>query len=724
MSTLQIGFFGLRNAGKTVGATVLYLTESGDGLDVTVGDEDTVRYLRPLAEALERGDVPSPTMGAPTHLKWQVSIGDARHDLETTDFPGELLETIGQEGDPVTEEALAKFRRQVRDWFARCDAILLFIDSTQSGTVRYRDALVRILEEMSRRPTLRGNKARAVGVVFTKGDRVADSPQHLDDEAAVKELLARHPLYEVVQRRLREFPTDLKTQVFLSSALGWNFLTVPEKEKQRRKVEPCNWFAAVRWAVEQAAALVEETHKEVLDELEQEVKKGWEQRAALLTSYPRFLRWLDDADRQFRLSTGPCAGRLAALRGRLVRQRRNQKRLRIVAGAFAVLFLLGVGYRFARQAQLGGYDSYERLTAERPGEPGVRERLAYYDEKISPRGHDWFWLTSDRRRAADARAESDRGLLARVVAEEAYFDWSAADERLDREGRQPHRHAAATAYLQKHGTSARPERAAAVARVADQTRPAYEADQDAWQKLASRPAARPEEYEEKYRDLLRYAGRPDALQAETARALAETTRLGWDEVEYRELRELGQKCTTPDTFARLESAATDYLRPNRHTRTMANPVEGLAREVRKMRQGKDYWVLVEQVHIPDGSDLHAKFFGFPNCSVKIALGGQSFETKPVKPPKKDSDGGFTVAVNQRLGPYHAAWGPETATVTVVTNRGFFPNNVASESLKHDELVLSRFNGRPVEVTCRLGKTVTVSTDCPDARPPALPAFNR
>jgi hypothetical protein len=724
MSTLQIGFFGLRNAGKTVGSTVLYHTESGDGLDVTVRDVETIKYLRPLAEALEKGDVPNPTLGDPRYLKWRVAVADKSYDLETTDFPGELLEAIGQEGDPVGEGALAEVREQVRKWFVHCDAILLFVDSTQEGTIRYRDALVRLLDEMSRRPTLRGSAQRAVGVVFTKGDRIASSPDLLGDEEAVTELLAGHPLYQMVQRRLHEHRDNLKSQVFLSSALGWNFLPIPDKNKARRKVEPCKWFAAVRWSIEQATVLVEQTHKQVLDELEQVIaEKKRDEKRSLLTNYRRVLRWLDDADRDFKLSEGPCASRFLALRERLYAEKKSQRCVRLLTGLATAVLLLGVGYHFGRETRIGAFDTYDRLAQERPGEAGVCERLAYYEANIERCHSDRFWGVAERRKTADQRAEADRLVLPRILAEQAFTAWAEADERHDKAGQQPRRHAAAKAYLRAHGASAQPERLAVVTRVVEQTQKAFEADQAEWLGLAGRPTVRPDDYAQKIRDLKKYADRPDALMVTEARALVEATRLDWDRLEYTDLLALSRTCTEPDSFDHLESVAKDYVRRDRHGCTMAAPVNDLIRRIGELRGPKSYSVLIKQVQIPAGSDLHAEFTGHPNCSVKVALGGQAYETKKVKPPKKDSDGGFTIDVNQRLGPYQVAWGEQTATVTVITNRSVFPNDVASSTLTHDKLVMTRFNA-PVPVTCRLGKTVTVLADCPEARLPTLPAFAR
>ena len=383
--------------------------------------------------------MPNPTLGDPRYLKWRVAVADKSYDLETTDLPGELLEAIDQEGDPVGEAALAPVREQVRQWFVHCDAILLFVDSTQQGTIRCRDALVQLLDEMSRRPTLRGSAQRAVGVVFTKGDRLAASAAGwlLGDEAAINKLLERHPLYQIVQRRLPEYQDNLKSHVFLTSALGWNFFPIPERDKVRRKVEPCNWFAAVRWSIEQAAALVEQTHNQVLDELEGEIAgNGRESKRSLLTNYGLALRWLDDADRDFQtLCRAVCESVLLPRVSVLYAEKKRQRRIRLLTALPALVLLLGVGYHFGREASITVYDSYDRLAEEQPGEAGVGERLAYYEENIEQRHFDRFWGVVDRRRTANQRAKEDRQVLSRVLAEQAFVAWSAEDERYDKAGR-------------------------------------------------------------------------------------------------------------------------------------------------------------------------------------------------------------------------------------------------------------------------------------------------
>src|SRR5437899_2206553 len=97
LPTLRIGLFGLRGAGKTVSLSVAYLAETGDGLEATVRDPGTLRYLRPFADALQHGEVPPATrIAPPTTLKWCFRLNNAAYEVETIDFAGELLDVIGQ----------------------------------------------------------------------------------------------------------------------------------------------------------------------------------------------------------------------------------------------------------------------------------------------------------------------------------------------------------------------------------------------------------------------------------------------------------------------------------------------------------------------------------------------------------------------------------------------------------------------------------------------------
>lgn len=720
MQTLRIGLFGLKRAGKTVISSVLYHQETGDGLELTVRDDGTIRYLRPLAESLERGDVPVATHGPPTLLKWTAAVGETRYQLETTDFPGELLDVIGQDGDPVGEAVMAKFRKEVRDWFVQCDAVLLVIDATDRGTVRYRDALVGLLDEMARRPTLRGCTRRAVGVVFSKADAAFGERTPLHDPGAVEAALREHPLYEVVHRRLREARDGVRTRVFASTALGWHFVAVGDARKADRRVRPQNLFAPVRWAIEQGAELVGEAHRQILDELSTVVQeKASEDRVWPFVNYKAMTRAMEEADQQFGLSSGPAAARFAALRQRLEADRTRRRRAAAAVGVAVAMGWLALSYGYVQQSRLEMYDEYDRLLDAKFEEAGVRERLAFFKEHIATRGSDWFWRTADRRQAAEDRNATDQRVFARVLATEAFEEWKKHDAADRAAGFDARRHAAAAAYLVKYGQDGPPECLAAVREVARRTKEAHDADVREWEAVANAPADDPARCEQKVARLRAYADRPGSLKPDDARAAAGETLKRWDRVEYESLFDMARQARAP--FQELEAAAAGYVRPSRHPSTMADAVRPLIEQIAGMRKGKSYYVLVKTVSIPDGSNLHAETWGYPNCSVTVGVGPQSHTTTKVKPPAMDRDRGFTIEFNQRLGPFDIGFGPVAAVVKVTTHRTVFGDSWAALGFESDTWVMPELD-KAVAPTCRSGKQVKVVLECPDARLPALPPF--
>jgi hypothetical protein len=717
---VKLGLFALRGGGKTVALTCLYKKGSGDGLDLDIVDEASILYLRPLAERLDQGYVPVATEGPPRVLDWQATLGDAKYSLEFADFPGELLDVIGRAGDPVGESVLDEIRREVRERFIQVDAILLLIDVSDPSTLRSRDAIVRLLDDLARRPTLRGTTRRPIALVFTKGDKVAAGPNVLQDSEAVHNLLQAHPIYDVIRRRLEQRGDQVITKEFLVSALGWSFFSVPDKHKQNRTVEPANLFAAVRWAIEQAQREVTETHQQVLGELEQGVSER-SQEDGLFTNHWRLKRELESADRTFNLATGPCADRFTELCARVDKRWAFQRRGLMAVGSLALSFALLAGYWWLRERRLEAYDAFDRVALEFPGDSGVHNRLAHYEEHVLQRGWDWLLCTRDRRLQADARAEADREALARIRADEAFVTWSKQDQQFSESRLDAHRHAAAKAYLLECGEGMQSVRLAIVTKVLTQTQAAHEAECARYQALADQPASRPEEFAAKAQKLRDYAKLRDAVMAAEAEALAKRTLLDWDGLEYEKVLRLSRSTGAPESFEELESAANEYLRSNGHPCTMAGHVRGLIRSIADMRGGKDYVVAIKQVQIPSASDLHAEFWGCPGCSVKVAVGAQVYETSEVKPPKKDADGALTIDVNQQLGPYRVAWGGTEPVDLCIVTKGWALTRVVRGQLHHDKLVMSRFNG-PVRLTCGNGTGIILVTECPDAKPLSLPAF--
>lgn len=712
MPTLRFGLFGLRGAGKTIALSVGYLAENCEGLEVTVRDDDTIRYLRPIAEILQRGEVPPPTMVAdPTTLKWHVRFGEVRYELETIDFAGELLDVIGQDGDPVAEQMMKQLRTQVRDWFISCDAIVLFIDSTDHGTPRYRDAFIRLLDEMSKRPTIRGTHQRAVVVVFTKGDQVARRPEQLLSPGETQRILEGHPLYQVVQRRLEQHAEQLQFGIFLTSALGWQFIST--RNQSERQVKPCNLFAALRWGLEQAAQIVKSTHALVMDELHQELierREGPHSWIWALADSRPLNTMLDATDRHYQLSKGPYAEQFASLR-QVIQHARSKQLRGITVGLIGVFlaFLLGC-WGYLRQDQVAVYDAYETLGKEE-GEPGAKKRLSYYDANIGIRKWDWFWALQSRREKTDANAGKD-----------AFILWVAEDKELTDLGRNPHRYLAAETYLLTRGSYTAKADAAIVQRVLKDTKAEYDDERKKWNAISDLPTRTSKQCEDKSRQLQNYLHRVDALWLEETRTLRQVTLQEWDRHEYANLTTMTNNRDVEKYFSNLEKAASNYLHEKRHTQFMKGPIDAMLRQIQAINGIKEYSVVVQRVNIPKDSDLDGDWRGNPNCSVTVTVGSESRQTKKVMAKERDPNGTFSIAFNEKLDPFRLTGGEyTTATVTVTTHRTLFPNNVATCTVTEQTLPLVKLHG-PVQVPCKAKKTVTVVFKCDDACLNSLPPF--
>jgi hypothetical protein len=555
MPTLRIGLFGLRGAGKTVALSVAYLAENSEGLEVTVRDEDTIRYLRPLAEALQRGEVPPPTMVAdPTRLRWSAQLAEARYELETIDFAGELLDMIGQPGDPVAEQMMKQLRTQVRDWFISCDAVILFIDSADHGTPRYRDALIRLLDEMSDRPTIRGSHQRAVVVVFTKGDQVAQSSERLSSPPEIERVLKGHPLYQVIQRRLKQRAEQIQFGVFLSSALGWQFVSI--RNPSQRQVMPCNLFAALRWGLERAAQIVHDLHAKLLEELNEELgeRRNGPYSWVWALAHSRSLdTMLEATDRNYQLTKGPYAATFAELRQTVRRARSFQLRGVVACSIGIFLVVLLSSWLLFRKDQATVYDTYDQLVTG-DSDKGVTQRLSYYRTKIEPREWDWFWLLRDRRKSADAQAMKDS-------------EWEALSRLPTNNANQCEtRCQVLQEYVGRPDALCRQDAKELIA-VTDRR----------WYDLVKDlPEDSAEACERKCAALQRYLDRPHALCGQDAQNLLSATKTEWDRREYADL-------CTPTVLTYFATVAEGYLREGRHTVLMRAAVDDLLRRIREIK---------------------------------------------------------------------------------------------------------------------------------------------
>jgi hypothetical protein len=407
-TVLRFGTFGPRGAGKTVSLAALYHRRAGDGIELEVLHQPTIEYLRPLSDGLGQGRFPPPTVPqTPDQLEWLASIGDEQYTLQCIDFAGELT-------DPIWKSGPAEFSSRVRQWFGQCNAILIFVDSTSSDPL-YQDAIDRLLSELERQETWHGSRVRAVAVVLTKADRLPGSASHhLQDPTRVEQLLAHHDIYRRLKKQLTRKQNTVLYEVFLSSAVGWEFENLEDKRQVR--VKPCNLFEALRWALVEARRIVARTHEEKLTEAEQQFEDWCARQRVGLPHYGRMVQELDALADRYNMLQGPLAVRVGAKRQELVRKMRNQRiALRVFAGA-VLLTALTVAWFLARRGPQAVYDAYATLVKERPGDDQVRERLAYHDQRIKVRRFDWI-RGAERpppggRRAGDSRprrADPGRG---------------------------------------------------------------------------------------------------------------------------------------------------------------------------------------------------------------------------------------------------------------------------------------------------------------------------
>lgn len=466
---------------------------------------------------------------------------------------------------------------------------------------------------------------------------------------------------------------------------------------------------------EQAAQIVQGTHSQVLDELDQEVEErrngsfSW----AWALVHSRSLRATFDAkDRQYQLTKGPEAARFAALWQEVLDARASQFR-QVLGGAVVVVVLLVIGsWYHLRREHLDVYDVYD-LTGEREvaAEVAAEQRMTYYDENIAARKRDWFWGLRERRKAADAQAAGD-----------AYVLWGAKDKRLQSAGRHPQRHAAAREFLRTWGTTATETKVAEVERVCEDTRAAYDAERTTWHEIAALRTDGAGECERKAARLRDYLRQAEALSHDEADAQLRAVLRKWDRYEYDELVQLTKDTAVPSYFKSVEAAARGYLRGERHSVLMKEPVGDLIRQVEAIKGTKDYTVVVHRVSIPKDSDLDGDWRGNPNCSVTVSVGSESRQTLKVKPAERDAHGGFSIVFNQRLESLRLTGSEsETVTVTVTIHRTLFRDNVASHHLKEETLPLLRVTG-PVRIICKADKPVIVHFSCPAACLSGLPPF--
>ena len=713
---LRLGTFGPRGAGKTVSLSAAYLIREGGGLELEVLDADTIAYLRPLAEGLSRGLFPPPNPPkAPERLRWVAHADGRRYDLECIDFAGELT-------DPVWQAGPEEFKQQVSAWFGRCDAVLLFVDSTRSDPL-YLDAIDKLLAELEQQTTRHGSRRRAVAVVMTKADELpGTSPAVLAAPEAVEPLLASHRVYQRLRRQLARKDDLALCEVFLSSAVGWNFSRVAEHA--RRAVEPCNLFEALRWAVEQAGALIHQAHQDDLTRWERELEElDATQETWWSPPYSRQLAKLDALMKRHHFHEGPLAQRALGKRRELLGKRRR-RRLSMALAGVALVALALTGLRdFGRRTRTQIYEEYARVHREQPGEAHVRARLAFYDHHVAAREWDGALGLQALRDEADAWAAEDRLVLARVEADETFARLVKDDPALAAAGQHPRRHQNALDYLAAHRAHSPADRLDRLGALMNETREPWEDDRRAWREACDQTVGHPADYAARAGRLRAYSYRPDALARAEAGRLADEAekQAARDREAYEKLRLAAAGARTSEALTVAEAQARQYAGAKGHGRAMGAAVRDYLGQLDQFKRPRPVYLTVKRARLPE-SFLERTWSGDPVASVTVELGKRAESTAR---RRADREGGaYLCAYDARLGPFDVTWGKkQKLVVTLEVHRSVFSNEKASRQFSDDVYILNHANG-----TLSLGKAgrksspVEVEVACEEARGPALPLY--
>ncbi|MEZ6141053.1 MAG: GTPase domain-containing protein [Zavarzinella sp.] len=225
--SLKLGTIGLPEAGKTIWHTVLYGRQAHfDGVLFRYLDSPTIRYLNPMWEALDRGNLPDATgLARPSELKFQMHTEDASgnvlisYAIHTMDYAGILVNR------GASEDTIKQARELGLEQFIdECDLLMVMVDlSDDSQAVNQLNTLDYILQRCKETSTQHGSKNRPVAVAFTKVDQVFS--QHMNSnliemQSVLLEYLSSKDRWRGMHRALRALKDYNLYEVFPVSCFG------------------------------------------------------------------------------------------------------------------------------------------------------------------------------------------------------------------------------------------------------------------------------------------------------------------------------------------------------------------------------------------------------------------------------------------------------------------------------------------------------------------------
>ena len=240
---VNVGVCGARGSTKTTSYLALYyLSNRRDSLVKCVRKDDggeTIRYLRPLLENLQKtGEFPEPTRSTTPDL---LSF---RFEIEGASIKVRLIEYGGDLADPAVHSEFDKFKRELDSWMARCNGVLLFVDSHKHHTVQ-RDTLAAFWDGCQNR-----HNSSDTRLVFAKIDEVLatrPTPQDLKVHA-ISEILEKVPELSRIcdDIDVANVPATIGTNV------GWEFRESNFDGETEQPLEPAGLLEAFSETVEAA----------------------------------------------------------------------------------------------------------------------------------------------------------------------------------------------------------------------------------------------------------------------------------------------------------------------------------------------------------------------------------------------------------------------------------------------------------------------------------------
>ena len=745
--TWRFGIHGARNAGKTSYLATLYgFRAQVDRIAVAFTNDETIDYLAGQWENyLAKGEKPDPTgKGIPTDLGCQIKCPQRVWQVALRDYAGELVQRKG--ADDVKE-----LQEETHQWLKSCNAILFFIDITESeDAVRERLNELDLLLKELHRLSVGGDKiGRPLALILTKWDTRPDfnicGADVAAETAKAIDFLQGSPVFGQCYSALTQ--SGSRVQVFPVSAFG------SHRDGQLPPVhgpEPFNIHEPLKWAVEMAEEMIGEKADRDADALI--LRRRWPR-------YDRAAGLLEATCSKYALRTGRVGKRLAerahGLNRRFWFRRLTLAAISVTLVAVAAVIGLFVDEHTRHNAVLHAYDDRsidaagietitdEYLARRNPfkglNEQVVRDRWTQFQGERAQQDYrnlEEFRGTHSTEADAGVVLKKDQEYLAvwggsphaekvrvwemedakksqaynrRIEEERAYQELLEEVAAFGKANKFSEAEQAYRRFLGKYPESShRPE----IERRINDVEQA--GDESEWKAVVDFDQKNPNSFEETIQRANQYVTKPKARHRAEAEALVTRTGDRWDWALYEQVRNAGRAGADANTVEATHRKAMAYLNGTQPRKRMKAEVQKWMDWFNGLQTEKDYDVVVRSMKIPKGSHLETTV-GQPECRIQGSMNGRDYWT--------GWRSGMEPVYGETLGPFRFKWG-ETGTFGMQIegyHRTWWNDRENKPSETDERFIVSRLNG-PVTVRDQKGTDVTVYLECDAVKPPDLAAY--